>query len=401
MGICLLFLSLVSTGSLEAATTRNVCSPSCTYSTIQSAINASSNGDTVLVSDGTYTENIDFSGKAITVTSVNGAGSTTIDGNQSGSVVTFATSEGSGSVLDGFKLTNGSGHFNGYYDYYGGGIYCSGSVPSIVNCNITSNSSPDYGGGIYLDASSPTINNCNINNNTAISSGGGFFSENICSPVLNDCTIDGNSAGWGGGIGFYWNTGLTLTNCVISNNTADEGGGIEAYDSTLLTKITNSIISGNIATDAYGGGIGNYSCLFEITNSTIADNTANDSTYGKGGGIYESTSGPSITLTNSILWGNTAGASGDQIFDYSGGITVTYSDIEDGWTGTGNIDKDPKFVGGGDYHLTKTSNCIDEGDNNAPNLPATDIDGDNRIIDGGGSPAAIVDMGADEYVPTP
>jgi predicted outer membrane repeat protein len=320
LGICLLFLSLVSTGSLEAATL-DVCSSECTYSTIQSAINASSNGDTVQVSDGTYTENIDFSGKTITVTSVNGASSTTIDGNQSGSVVTFATSEGSGSVLDGFKLTNGSGTLQGTNYYLGGGIYCSSSTPSIVNCNITGNSASGngYGGGIYCDASSPTVNNCNIDNNTVNNSGGGFFSENVGSPILNDCTIDGNSAGWGGGIGFYSNTGLTMNNCVISGNTATEdGGGFYSSGSTLLTKITNCIISGNTATYSAGGGIQNYASPYEITNSVIADNSADDSSYGEGGGIFDNTNGPSMTVTNSILWGNTAGVSGDQIFDDKG-----------------------------------------------------------------------------------
>ena len=110
------------------------------YTSIQTAITAATTGDTVLVHDGTYVENINFSGKAITVRSANGAAGTIIDGNASGSVVTFNSGEGSGSILDGFTIRNGSG--NG-----GGGIYCSSSAPTITNCRITGNTAY-FGGGI-------------------------------------------------------------------------------------------------------------------------------------------------------------------------------------------------------------------------------------------------------------
>src|SRR5438034_10672477 len=74
--------------------------------TIQAAINIASNGDTVLVAPGTYYENINFMGKAITVTSSGGPSVTTINGNAAGSVVTLDTNEGSSSVLSGFTITN-------------------------------------------------------------------------------------------------------------------------------------------------------------------------------------------------------------------------------------------------------------------------------------------------------
>src|SRR5437016_11786219 len=77
--------------------------------TIQAAINAASNGDTVLVAPGTYRENINFMGKAITVTSSSGPSVTTINGGAAGSVVTFTSNEGTNSVLSGFTITNGLG----------------------------------------------------------------------------------------------------------------------------------------------------------------------------------------------------------------------------------------------------------------------------------------------------
>ena len=78
------------------------------YTTIQAAIDAARTGDLVLVHDGTYVENIDFRGMAIRVRSENGAEKTTIDGNQSGSVVTFNQNEGTESILDGFSIKNGN-----------------------------------------------------------------------------------------------------------------------------------------------------------------------------------------------------------------------------------------------------------------------------------------------------
>src|SRR5438093_5325639 len=89
--------------------------------TIQAAINAASNGDTVLVAPGTYRENINFMGKAVTVTSSGGPAVTTIDGSAAGSVVTFDTNEARSSLLSGFTITNGLGGSSSSYS--GGGIY--------------------------------------------------------------------------------------------------------------------------------------------------------------------------------------------------------------------------------------------------------------------------------------
>ncbi len=94
--------------------------------TIQKAINAASDGDTVLVDSGTYKENITFSGKAITVKSVNGTTSTIIDGNKLDSAVTFSTAKTKDAVLKGFTITNGKAS-------NGGGIHCYSSSPTVVN----------------------------------------------------------------------------------------------------------------------------------------------------------------------------------------------------------------------------------------------------------------------------
>jgi hypothetical protein len=338
-------VGLLCYGAPVPAVTLNVCKSSCTYSTIQSAINAASDGDTVLVDNGVYTENINFNGLAITVKSVNGAEYTTIDGNQSGSVVTFNSGEGAESVLDGFTITNGNGTVSGSYTY-GGGIYCWQSSPTITNCTINSNSANE-GSGVSCYYSSPMITKCTISNNTADRTGGGVLCE-ISSPTLINCLINGNMANWGGGVCCSGSLPI-ITNCTISNNGASSSGGGIFCDGSSLPIVVNT-----------------------------------------------------------IFWGNRAGEVGDEIYLSSGGyINITYSDIQGGdpdnpgspYPGTGNIDADPLFHA--NYHLTAGSPCIDSGTDDTvtyPSLPGDDIDGDTRPQDGNGDSIAQYDMGADEYI---
>jgi hypothetical protein len=117
----------------------------------------------------------------------------------------------------------------------------------------------------------------------------------------------------------------------------------------------------------------------------------------------------SKVVINCIFWGDTE----YQVGDWEGSTTIiTYSDVKGGWSGAGsdNIDADPLFLdpsgpdgipGTGDdnLRLQAASLCIDAGDNTAPNLPATDLDGRPRILDGDGDSIAVVDMGAYEYLP--
>ncbi len=156
--------------------------------TIQAGIIAAVDADTVLVQPGTYVENINFNGKLITVGSLflttqdtTYISSTIIDGNSSGSVVTFATSESSSAILCGFTITNGLVTGTGWPDDSGGGIFCHNSSPSLQNLTISDNTASNYGGGIYCMYSNPSIVNVTISDNYSSgnydSNGGGLYCD--------------------------------------------------------------------------------------------------------------------------------------------------------------------------------------------------------------------------------
>jgi parallel beta-helix repeat protein/predicted outer membrane repeat protein len=209
------------------------------YASINQAIAAASNGDTVLVKPGRYSETIDFNGKAIAVRSSAGRHLTVIDGGQSGRVVTFAQGEQAGSVLEGFTITNGIGGIcclngssptitgntiSGNSAQDGGAIDCVSSSPAVLSNVITGNTSFANGGGIHCTSSDPLIASNVIADNTAGGSGGGIHCGG-CSPDIVNNTIVHNTADLGGGIHAF-NCGSAITNSIIRDNSADPGPDI-------------------------------------------------------------------------------------------------------------------------------------------------------------------------------
>jgi predicted outer membrane repeat protein len=381
------------------------------YPTIQAAIDAAIDGDTVIVADGVYTGdgNRDiFLGKDITVRSESGPENTIIDCNGSREdphrAFKFHTTADVRPTLDGFTITNGyDGHYGGaIYAHHtdftinncmfthnsgsgmgrGGAIYCDYGSPKITNCTFTANSARD-GAAMYFYNASAIIDNCVIAENSFRIQGGAIYCSGsnltITNSTIRENTPENRDYSAGGGICASGST-VTITNCSILGNSVDHAGGGIYYDSSSdeedsLT-ITNSIITGNFTTSRDGSGGGIY-CRGQIiiTNCTLANNTSN----GTGGGVHGT---PEIT--NTILWGNSPQQIADDS-DYT--AFVTYSDVQGGWPGEGNIDADPCFVQPGqsgpcwvqgDYHLLPTSPCIDAAQDAAI---YTDIEGTPRPFD--------------------
>jgi len=250
-------------------------------------------------------------------------------------------------------------------DNLGGAIYCYNSSPTITGCTISENVA-DWGGGIICNNSNPTFRDCKINDNAAIgivcSAGGISLIDS--NPIFENCIISGNvSNDYAGGI--YCNdSSPTLENCIISDNIGVyAGGGICCLSSE--TTLLNCTFSGNSAN--WGGGIYFLQSDAAIENCTISNNTSES----KGGGVYVDFSSDVIGVNN-IIWANSA-PTYSQIYAFGGNsFACTYSDIQDGWTGTGNINADPLFystTGDSAYYLTAGSPCIDAGDPNSPAEP--------------------------------
>jgi len=368
------------------------------YPTIQGAIDAAASTDVVAVRAGTYVENIDFNGKDITVISVDGAATTTIDGGGLGSVVTFANGEGPDSIIDGFTLTNG------YTTTYlvGGGVHCAGTSPTVRNNRIVKNHSDYEGGGVLcIHTGTALIENNLIEDNWAHDGAG------VSCMWGGDATIIGNdislnTADNGAGIHCNGAAPLIQGNRIYGNDTqVFNGGGINLGDSSPL--IVDNLIFANLA-GWFGGGIyADYDSAPTITNNTIYNNSSDG-----GGGIYCKGNTSTITVANTILWYNYA-LTGPEIYVGAAGepgdLSIDFSDVyggqaschvESGSTltwGLNNIDADPLMAdaGGDDFHLTYNSPCRDAGANNAPGVTSVDFEGDPRIV------SSTIDMGADEF----
>jgi|GEM_PF-2626930 len=331
----------VSTDDCRPPGAGSVDDPFCT---IQDAIDTSISGQTIVVAPGVYrgerNRNLDFGGRTILLRSEDPSdrdvvAATIVDGEHAGRGFFFHSGESGEAAVDGITIRHG--------------LASQGGTPGAMR-----------GGAVYCRDASPTFRRCIISNNavepTIFSEfgGGGFYLERSTA-VIDRCEITGNeTSNLGGAIYCFQNSHAKIRSCLIAGNGAFLGGGIAMFASYPL-----------------------------IEHCTFADNNAGS----RGGGIHCNQAAP--TLRNSLLWGNSADGQKDQISCIN--PTVSYSDVEDGWPGTGNIDADPLFSAPHeDFHLTPDSPCVNAGDPLLPVSDAKDLDGEPRVSGG------RTDMGADE-----
>jgi len=273
------------------------------YVTIQAAIDASNNGDLIVIYNGFYPEyNINTGGKAIAIVGSNirnnGNDEVVIDAQGQGSVFVFDSGETTSTNLATLVITGGSAT-------RGGGIYCNDSSPGIYDCTIRNNAASLYGGGVYLDNSSAaSFYGCTIQSNTAEGMGGGIYASGDAQIAFSEVSNNG-AVDKGGGIRCY-NSNTLITNSLISDNGSEDGGAI-ATDGGTPT-VTNCTIKAN---ESAGGGGGLY-CnggIVTITNCDFQENLASIN----GGGV-NSTGAGSIIATDCEFNLNQASNAGGGVF---------------------------------------------------------------------------------------
>lgn len=373
--------------------------------TIQSAIQAASDGDTIVVAPGTYYENLDFQGKNVTVESAKGPAVTLIDGGNQGPAVSFASSEGRGAVLKGFTIQHGISTFTSQYS--GGGIYIYRASPTIKNNTISHNTAGSAGAGIYLNVGTPLIQGNVIAYNSQISGwsggigGGGISVGNASGAMILNNTIEYNSwlGGSGGGI-TLWAAGTPTiaNNKIIHNSSYSDGGGLYSVNDSGAALVQNVFASNT------SGGNGNELYISppygtpgpELTNNTIA------SSAGHGYALYLGGYDQTVGIFNSVVRTglNEGGIYCDITYQrqppnlqynnvYAPGGTAYGGSCAGMIANYGNISANPLLSSTG--QLKAGSPSIDAGLNTAPYLPSQDLGGNPRIV------GATVDQGAYEY----
>lgn len=313
--------------------TGNACEdPAAPCATIGHGIEMAYAGESIWIAEGTYAEHdLEIAGKTLTL-----HGGYAVDADE-------WTPDGGETIVDG----GGAGRV----------FFIHGNNSTLRQLTITGGDTPDmqcWGGGLWVTNGNVTVRNAIIRENLADCSGGGLEVNSDFGPahlaLVDSLVVDNQSGGDAAGVS-VWHTSASLTNTVIMGNEGSDSSAMRIEDGQV-----------------------------QMANATIVGNSG-----GTALSVYD-TFGPleTTTIVNTILWDNGTA----NLACAESQCTVTYSDVEGGWTGAGNLDVDPLLVAS-DFHLTPESPLIDAG--TGAGAPPTDIDGEGRPY------GSAVDIGADEW----
>lgn len=389
------------------------------YSTIQLALNAAAAGDTVTVSAGTYHENIIWpqTNNIHLLADRNANAKPVIDGGQLSRVIDIEALGGGvfTAQITGFAITNGLLNVPAHKGETGAGIFASNTVLNIFKCDISSNTITstydiqNNGGGAGISiVSTPagytnTISGCKLISNTVkhVTNGDGAAIHLDGAPAeIKNTTIKNNTTVVSevalGNI-YAYASNITVNGVTITSNTVEttqsllagfaaiKGGGIAVFLSNASVENTlianNNLTPQNATLTLLGSGIYFYGegSSLQINGATIANNKRTDGAPVSGTALfYLSSVSKTGTIGNSIFWNND---NGDEIVSLDKPVSAEYSDIRNGYNGTGDLNADPQFVSQKDFHLQNSSPCINAGSNKL--ATKKDIDGNRRPLPAG------------------
>jgi hypothetical protein len=354
------------------------------YTNLQSALDAAVRGDEIWVAAGTYKPSKDIDGNS-TPTDVrtktfllkNGV---KMYGGFAGTETTLAertksTMAVNQTILSGDVNGNDAANFTNYND---------NTYHILVANGLTSATRFD---GFIIKGANANLSGEFLGVSSGSQFGGGMFINNAGANLeINNCIFTSNTTGFYAG-GIYINSSSpTIRNSVIANNKSSFGGGL--HMANAFPTFINTVIANNSA--SYAGGLRNNSAsVSTFINCTFFGNSGSTQ-----GGAISNVNGSSAHLKNCIVWGNTS-PDGPALYNSGGASTVTYSNVQGGYSGTGNIDTDPLFNsiadldGADDLWMTADdglaflsgSPSANTGNNSDVSNIDWDIVGDMRILD--------------------